>query len=77
MITDVSKLKYIDENNNEYIVGALSDYNNERYGMMINLHNPVDIFVARIIGINNTIEFEVVEDDKKAAAILNDLLILE
>ncbi len=49
----------------------------ERYGMMINLHDPVDYFIAKIINNNNGIELEVVEDDKKALAILNDLVVIE
>ena len=77
METDVSKLKYVDEENNEYIIGALSDYNNERYGMMVNLHNPVDFFIAKIIKNQDNIEFEIVDDDKEVSAILNDLAVIE
>ena len=77
METDVSKLKYVDEENNEYIIGALSDYNNERDGMMVNLHNPVDFFIAKIIKNQDNIEFEIVDDDKEVSAILNDLAVIE
>lgn len=77
METDVSKLKYVDEENNEYIIGALSDYNNERYGLMVNLHNPVDFFIAKIIKNQDNIEFEIVDDDKEVSAILNDLAVIE
>ena len=58
MNAELSEIKYIDEKNNEYIIGALSDYNNERYGLMINIHNPIDFFIAKIINNQDNIELE-------------------
>ncbi len=77
MENNISNLKYVDENNNEYIIGALSDYNNERYGMMINLHNPEDFFIAKIIKNQDSVEFEMVEDRNMVNDIMNDLSVIE
>lgn len=77
MNAELSEIKYIDEKNNEYIIGALSDYNNERYGLMINIHNPIDFFIAKIINSQDSIELEKVKDSKKANEIMNDLVVIE
>ena len=44
---------------------------------MINIHNPIDFFIAKIINNQDNIELEKVEDSKKANEIMNDLVVIE
>ena len=53
-MTDIYNIKYIDDDNNEYIVCKETKIENEEYVMMINLNDSNDYFFAHIN--NNNID---------------------
>ena len=52
-------LKYIDDDNNEYIVSADAKYNDEQYLLMCNLKDCDDYFIAKLV----ESQIEEVEDE--------------
>ena len=56
-------LKYVDENNNEYVVVASTKRDDGEYAMMSNLKNCDDYFFAKLDGFKETSELEIVDDD--------------
>ena len=56
-------LKYVDDNNNEYVAVASTKLHDGEYAMMCNLNNSDDYFFAKIDGLKENSELEIIEDD--------------
>ena len=64
MTNDIKDLKLIDEDDNEYIIGALTEYNSEKYALMVNINDEQDNFIGKIIKNGENYEIEVEEDEE-------------
>lgn len=64
MKEDIDNIKFIDEDNNEYIVATKSNYNNNEYVLMTNLNNERDYFFAKINYLDYGVELDIIKDEK-------------
>ncbi len=74
---DISNFKFIDEEDNEYIIASLANVGNEKYGLMVNINNESDNFISKILEENDAIVLELVEDMELANKVLDNLNIIE
>lgn len=73
MNIDVSNFKFVDEENNEYIIASLTNIDNERYALMVNINDETDNFIAKLSEEKDAMALEIVTDTHLADKILENL----